>query len=120
MSNLKKVRITNKSFRFLPFVTGYLKENALMAAVMLYFVSTAGLRAVTGIDICLPCIWRTLFGFSCPGCGLTTAFIYLLRLDFGAAFRSNNLIIIVLPASLYYFFKHIQLNSLPFRRVEEI
>lgn len=34
----------------------------------------------------LPCIYRALFDVSCPGCGMTRAWMAALRLDFGAAF----------------------------------
>lgn len=34
----------------------------------------------------LPCIIKLLTGLSCPGCGMTRAYISLLSLDFSAAF----------------------------------
>lgn len=35
----------------------------------------------------LPCVPRVLTGIPCPTCGLTRAWLYALRLDFGGAFR---------------------------------
>lgn len=53
-------------------------------------------------DIGIPCLWKTMFGFECPGCGLTTAFIKLLQLDLAGAYKSNLLIFIVVPAGFFY------------------
>ena len=36
-----------------------------------------------------PCTFRTLFGYPCPGCGMTTCFAHFVRGDFPAAARSN-------------------------------
>lgn len=83
-------------------ITGYFLKNKLIAAVGLYFVVSSILKLSTGIDICIPCIWKSIFGFQCPGCGLTTAFIDLLKLDFKGAYGSNRLIYIVAPAVLYF------------------
>ena len=37
------------------------------------------------------CIIKNLFGFSCPGCGLTRGFISILKLDFKSATQYNVL-----------------------------
>lgn len=50
-----------------------------------------------GID----CIFRTFFGISCPGCGMTHAFIALLRLDLASAFRYHPMIFFVPVIFLY-------------------
>lgn len=51
-------------------------------------VAIAGLR-----DYPLPhlCMSRSLFGLSCPGCGLTRSFIYLAHGDWQAAWRVHRL-----------------------------
>ena len=48
--------------------------------------------AVRGIDAVLPpsCPSRTIFNVSCPGCGLTRSFVYLIRADFEDSVRSNR------------------------------
>ncbi|MFM7725457.1 MAG: DUF2752 domain-containing protein, partial [Flavobacteriales bacterium] len=63
------------------------------------------LVAFFDIDICLPCIWKSIFDVQCPGCGLTTAFVSLLKLDFYKAYESNVLIFVLLPAGIYYSIK---------------
>ncbi len=57
------------------------------------------------IDILIPCLWKTCFHSECPGCGMTTAFIDLLTLDFVAAFYANPLVFIVLPVLSLYIVK---------------
>jgi hypothetical protein len=66
-----------------------------------YFFTSALAKAFTPADFCIPCLWNLLFGVRCPGCGLTTAFVALVRLDFLAAYESNALIFILLPLGWY-------------------
>ena len=55
----------------------------------------------TGIYI--PCIFRKITGFKCPGCGITHLVFALLKLDFHGAFISNPLVFIYLPFIIIYF-----------------
>jgi len=80
----------------------YIAKNKIMAFVIVYFLFSAILKAMTNIDICIPCLWESLFGVHCPGCGLTTAFIGLIELDLNKVFESNWLIFIIVPFLVYY------------------
>lgn len=80
----------------------YLVKNRILAIIGFYFLFSAILKAVSGIDICIPCIWKSIFGFHCPGCGLTTAFISVLELNFKNALETNWLIFIIMPFGIYY------------------
>lgn len=51
------------------------------------------------------CLFRNLFGTECYGCGMTRAVFSLLRLDFGAAWEYNRLIVIVAPLLTYIYIK---------------
>lgn len=58
--------------------------GALLAAAV---IAIFYVPAQYGIGI--PCLFRSITGLECPGCGNTRAAFALLRLDFGAAFRYN-------------------------------
>lgn len=81
----------------------YIAINKIIVVVGAYFIFSAILKALTGIDFCIPCLWKTIFDFHCPGCGLTTAFISLMELDFKGASESNWIIFIIVPLGVYYF-----------------
>ena len=55
----------------------------LLAVLVGYLV----LYLITGTGI--PCFYYSLYGYTCPGCGLSRMFLSLLRLDFAAAFAYN-------------------------------
>ena len=80
----------------------YLRKNKLIALVIIYILFSAYLKSITKIDICIPCIWNLLFGIHCYGCGLTTALINIMKLNFKAAFEINSLIFIIIPFSIFY------------------
>lgn len=80
----------------------YIAKNKILAIFGVYFISSAMLKVVAGIDICIPCVWKSIFGVHCPGCGLTTAFISMIELNFKNAFEANWLIFIILPLGIYY------------------
>jgi hypothetical protein len=84
------------------FLWTYFLANKIFCSVGLYFIASAVLKAITAIDVCIPCFWKTVFDITCPSCGLTRAFICLLHLDFQAAYEINGLIFIVLPLCLYF------------------
>jgi len=61
------------------------------------------LKIITGVNITIPCIFKTFFHFRCPGCGLTSAFIEILKGNLYHAWDHNPLIFIVVPAAIVYF-----------------
>ena len=48
------------------------------------------------------CPIRTLTGFYCPGCGMTRGLHQLLHGNIAAALAYNPLIVLVIPAALYW------------------
>ena len=48
-------------------------------------------------EIGIPCIFKTVTGYSCPGCGITRMLEAVLRLDFKAAYEYNGAVLILLP-----------------------
>ncbi|MDD2636102.1 MAG: DUF2752 domain-containing protein [Bacteroidales bacterium] len=83
----------------------YLRKNIIITIIVGYYLIGLILYMFAEIDILIPCIWYTLFDIRCPGCGLTTAFIHLLSLNFTAAWDANPLIFIVLPGMSFYIIK---------------
>lgn len=45
----------------------------------------------------LPCVFRLVTGWKCPGCGVTHMCLALLRGDWAAAFRENGMVLCMLP-----------------------
>ena len=51
----------------------------------------------------IPCPMDTLLGIPCPGCGMTRAYILLLKLDIAGAFRTHPMFWSVPILLVYYF-----------------
>lgn len=51
-----------------------------------------------------PCVFKNFFGVPCPGCGMSHALLYLMRLDVAGAFASHPMFW-SLPLLLIYYFK---------------
>lgn len=49
----------------------------------------------TGIGI--PCIFRLLTGYHCPGCGISRFFLHMIHLDFIGAVSQNLAVAIIFP-----------------------
>ena len=69
----------------------YLRKRIVWAGILLYAGIGIVLDAFTAYDILPPCLWHRLFGGAPPGCGLTTAFTHLVRLEFRAAIDAHPL-----------------------------
>lgn len=80
----------------------YIAANKLMSLITLYFISSILLNILFSINILIPCLWKTIFHIECPGCGLTRAFIDILKCNFIDAFNENPLIFIIAPAGILY------------------
>lgn len=83
-------------------VINYFGYNKISTFVGFYFFVSVILKVTTRIDICIPCVWKSVFRFECPGCGLTTAFVSLLKLDYQKSLESNWLIFVIVPIGLFY------------------
>lgn len=60
----------------------------------------AGICAYT--DFGIPCMFRSITGIKCAGCGITHMFLAILRLDFKEAFASNQVLFCMLPLMVVY------------------
>jgi hypothetical protein len=54
-------------------------------------------------NIHIPCPFKHVTGFDCPGCGMTRLSLSLLEGDLYQAFRYNSLIFVLLPLFVLYY-----------------
>jgi hypothetical protein len=73
------------------------KEKLIFAIGVLIYVLLLRLFDST-------CIILSLFGFICPGCGMTRALISVLKLDFAAALSYHPLVFLMPLVILYFLF----------------
>ncbi len=97
----------SKAKRVLALAGRYLWSRGLFTAVGAYSIFAILLYAFADIDICIPCLWTAIFKMHCPGCGLTTACIHIVQLDFAGAWEANKLAFFILPAGLYFVYKDV-------------
>ena len=77
-----------------------IKVVKIYSALILILVGYYFFSKYTGIAI--PCIFRELTGYKCPGCGITHLFFDLFNLRFKEAFNDNQLVFILLPFIIIY------------------
>jgi hypothetical protein len=82
-------------------VVGLLCTAALAAVAALYCVEPGW--AGTG----MPCIFHSLTGLHCPGCGATRAAHRLLHGDLAGALRMNALAVLALPLAAYWIVRNV-------------
>lgn len=78
---------------------GTSKKLWLLLIMAVYFAIAYILLDYYGIS----CVFLKILGFPCIGCGMTRAFLALLRLDFYAAIR-YNIIVFFMPYIFLYIF----------------
>jgi len=91
------VSLTNKNSSGI--IRAYLLRNKLLSLAAMYFLLSIALKMTFSIDVLIPCIWKTFFHVSCPGCGITTSFIEILRMNFQKAFDITPLTFFVIPTA---------------------
>ena len=45
----------------------------------------------------IPCIFRSITGYKCPGCGITDLLLFVLKGDFISAFECNPIVFVIIP-----------------------
>ena len=73
------------------------KEVAFVAGIL---AANAIIYAITGYGI--PCVFKLVTGFKCPGCGMTHAYIELFKGNIHGAAEHNVLSITLMPILLLY------------------
>lgn len=52
-------------------------------------------------DLALPCIFRQITGYKCPGCGITTSCVRTLHGNLSGAFHANPFLFVTFPFLLF-------------------
>lgn len=71
------------------------RDDIILLAGILYAVFVR----LTGLAV--PCIFRTLTGWQCPGCGITRACLSLLKGEIRTSFSYNPFLYIAGPCIIY-------------------
>lgn len=50
----------------------------------------------------IPCLFHTITGYFCPGCGMTRSLRCLIKFDIKSAIHYNTLIVLLIPFFAYY------------------
>ncbi|MGE8242739.1 hypothetical protein D3C87_712360 [compost metagenome] len=82
-------------------VLKYLRLHWIYTIVIGYFGTAIALYMLSDIHILIPCLWKAITGYECPGCGLTTAFVALLRMQWAYAWSANPMIYVLVPAFIF-------------------
>lgn len=86
-----------------------MKKTSLKKRIIILLISIAIIIGLLGLyflvflnyGIVIPCIFRKITGFYCPGCGITRMISSLIQLDFYQAFRYNPLLFIAFPFIMF-------------------
>lgn len=84
----------------------YIQKHKLTSLFWGYIFFSVLLNALTGVDVTIPCPIYKISGIQCLGCGLTTATILMLKLDFSTAWQINPLAFFMDPLLLVLFVVH--------------
>lgn len=90
-SDILLKEISDKDERSLRIRKEFKKGGILLGAGLIYLIWC------NFCDLRIPCIFHTVTGLKCPGCGMTRAFVSLSRLDFTGALGYNALSVTVIP-----------------------
>lgn len=84
-----------------------MNEKNIRKKKLIWFLTGAAVLGSTAAlfmmwcNIYLPCPFRAVTGYLCPGCGATRMVLSILKLDFVTAFNSNKMLFISLPFVIY-------------------
>lgn len=68
---------------------------ATFAIILACGLAYAAFVQLTGLAV--PCVFRLITGFKCPGCGISRMCLSLLHLDFSTAWGYNPAVMSLLP-----------------------
>ena len=72
-------------------------KKTIKTVLLLLVAGLCSLIWIKLTGIAVPCMFRYITGFKCPGCGVTTMFAALASLDFKASFNANPFLFVTAP-----------------------
>ena len=81
------------------------KVIGYISLILVLGLGYAGICFYTGFGI--PCMFNTITGLKCSGCGITHMFLAILCLDFKKAFLCNQMLFCLLPLFVIFAAIHI-------------
>lgn len=102
-----------------------MKERALRCFKYICIILIIGIAyglfvMYTGIGI--PCIFKLITGYECPGCGVSRMCMSLMKLDFKAAYNYNKVLFILSPFLILLFalnlYRYIRYNDSKMTKVQ--
>ncbi len=98
------------------------KVSIISAVVLLIGCAYTLFFLKTGIGI--PCVFRLVTGWNCPGCGVTRMLISLFRLDLKSAYSHNAVLLCILPVLvaviLRWIYLYIRYGSYRLKQIDRI
>lgn len=82
-------------------------KMVVMCGTLLLVVGVGYGIFVRETGIAIPCLFRQVTGFRCPGCGVTHMCVALLQLDFAKAFQCNQALFLLAPILGIVFLKYL-------------
>ncbi len=73
------------------------RNKVIAGALTLLTIGTAYAFFVMLTKKSIPCVFHSLTGLKCPGCGVSRMFLALFRFDLKEAFIANGAILCMLP-----------------------
>ena len=100
-------------------INAIIKRDAILAGGgILYYIFIR----ITGLAI--PCVFRKITGWLCPGCGITRAILALADCEPAKAFAYNQYIFVAAPAVIYFVLRcdylYIRRGRIKLNKIENI
>lgn len=73
------------------------RDRVIMTISEIAIAGIIGLAVYEYAGLGIPCLFRTVTGFKCPGCGITHAIMALLRGNVAEAMQHNPVVVPLIP-----------------------
>lgn len=98
--------------------------NTLKPVVVILLIGIIYTIIVKTFDVGIPCLFYTVTGLYCPGCGVSRVILNILSLDFVSAFNANPVIFVLLPilgvGYVIHQYRYIVKNDKSYRTYENV